>query len=94
MTTYSFHLAADHTIIETADPVTLQAKAANVAARIHRGLPDAERKTTRLYIHNGRGIVSAGLCRQGQWHDVLRDDYMGFDPRAREARTVAGLPND
>lgn len=93
-TVYTFHRAADHAIIETADPVTLQAKAANIAARIHRGLPDADQKTTRLYIHNGRGIVSAGLCRQGQWHDTLRDDYQQFEPKARQLRAEAGLPND
>jgi len=93
-TTYTIHRAEDHQIIETAEPGNLQAKAANVAARIHRGLPDADRKTTRLYVHNGRGIIAAALCRQGLWHDILRDDFMRCEPAARDERERAGYPND
>lgn len=93
-TTYSIHRAADHEIIETARPETLQQIVAHIAARIHRGLPDADLKTTRLYIHNGRGIVAAGLCRQGTWHDTVREDYMHLDPHARMKRTEARLSND
>lgn len=93
-TIYTIHRAEDHQIIETAEPGNLQQRAAHVAARIHRGLPDADLRTTRLYIHNGRGVVAAGLCRQGVWHDILRDDYMPFAPKARALRMTAGLPVD
>lgn len=93
-TTYTFHRAADHQIIDTAEPTTLQAKAANIAARIHRGLPDGNDRTTRIYVHNGLGVIGAGLCRQGTWTDILRDDYRQFDQQARELRAAAGLAND
>lgn len=93
-TTYSFHRAADHAILETANPANLQQIAAHIARRIHRGLPDGDLRTTRIYIHNGLGVIGAGLCRQGVWHDILRDDYRQFDAKARDVRTAAGLPND
>lgn len=93
-TTYTFHRAADHKILDTAEPATLRTKAANIAARIHRGLPDADAKRTRVYVHNGLGVIAAGLCRQGTWHDILRDDYRQFDQQARELRAAAGLAND
>lgn len=93
-TIYTFHRASDHEIIDTAEPATLQSKAAHIAARIHRGLPDADLKSTRIYCHNGTGIVAVGLCKQGQWHDLLRDDWHQFDDVAREKRHAAHLPND
>ena len=93
-TVYTFHRAADHKIIDTAEPENLQAKTANIAARIHRGLPDADLKRTRIYIHNGRGIIAAGLCRAGLWHDILRDDYMAFETKAAAERKAAGYPLD
>lgn len=92
-TVYSFHAAEDHSILDTATPETMQAKAANIAARIHRGLPYPD-KATRVYCHNGRGIVAVGLCRQGLWNDLLRDDWQQFDAVAREKRAAAHLPND
>lgn len=93
-TIYSIHRASDHAIIETATPHNLQQIAAHIARRIHAGLPDADLKTTRLYVHNGLGVVAAGLCRQQLWHDTLRENYMAFDDKARAARDAAGLPND
>lgn len=93
-TIYSIHRASDHEIIETATPHNLQQMTAHTARRIHAGFPDADLKTTRLYVHNGRGVVAAGLCRQQLWHDTLRADYMDFDDKARAAREAAGLPND
>lgn len=87
-TTYSFHRAADHTIIDIAKPANLQLKAQAVAGALrHRG-------TVRIYVHNGRGVVAALLCRDGAAHDILRDDYMAFDDRARDERTAFGLTND
>jgi hypothetical protein len=93
-TIYTIHSANDHSILETATPGDLQAKAANVAARIGRGLPDGQNRTWRVYVHNGRGVVAAGLCRDGLWHDILRDDYMAFEPKARALRVAAGFPVD
>lgn len=93
-TVYTFHRASDHSIINTAAPATLNNTAAQIAERIHRGLPDRDLKSTRIYVHNGAGVIAAGLCRQGLWHDILRDDYRQFDAKAREQRTAAGWPND
>lgn len=93
-TIYTIHTAHDHSILDTAEPGNLQAKAAHIAARIHRGLPDADLKRTRVYVHNGRAIIAAGLCRDGLWHDILRDDYMQFEPKARALRIAAGWPVD
>lgn len=87
-TTYSFHRAADHSIIDTATPVNLQLVAQNVAAAL------AREGTVRVYVHNGRGVVAALLCRGGAAHDILRDDYMAFDGAARWTRSHYGLAND
>lgn len=95
MTTYSFHAAADHSIMDTAKPDTLQQVAARIAETLHRGRPvDALTQTYRVYIHNGLGVIGAGLCRDGVWHDILRDDYRQFDAAARTRREARNLPND
>ena len=87
-TTYSFHRASDHAIIDIARPDNLQLKAQTVAAALrHQG-------TVRIYVHNGRGVVAALICRDGVAHDILRDDYMGFDGTARWTRDHYGLTND
>lgn len=88
-TVYTFHRAEDHAILATAEPSNLQTVAATVAA----SLAD-NGETRRAYVHNGRGVIAAGLCRQGRWNDILRDDYMGFALKARLKRAEAGLPND
>lgn len=94
-TTYTFHDARDHRIIDTATPETLQLAAAEVAETLHRGRPvDTDDTTHRVYVHNGKGVVAAGLCRGGSWHDVLRDNYREFDEAARTRRAALGLPND
>lgn len=93
-TAYTFHRAEDHSILATAQPFNLNIVAAYVAARINRDMTDADRKTTRIYVHNGAGVIGAGLCRDGLWHDILRDDYRQFDKTAREIRDTAGLTND
>lgn len=90
-TIYSFHRAEDHAILEIAEPGNLQSVAANVARSISRA--DGS-QTRRAYVHNGRGIVAAGLCRAGIWHDTLRENYASFDKAARAERTAAGYPND
>ena len=87
-TTYSFHRAADHSILDTATPVNLQLVAQNVAAAL------AREGTVRVYVHNGRGVVAALLCRDGAAHDILRDDYMAFDGAARWTRSHYGLANN
>lgn len=91
-TIYTFHRASDHSIIDTAEPGTLQQTAQTLGRAISR--EDDSGKSRRAYVHNGTGIVAAGLCQSGLWHDVLRDDYMTFDTVAREHRTAAGYPND
>lgn len=87
-TTYSFHRASDHAIIDIAHPGNLQLKAQAVAGALrHQG-------TVRIYVHNGRGVVAALLCRDGLAHDILREDYMSFDGAARWTRDHYGLTND
>ena len=90
-TTYTFHRAEDHAIRATAEPGTVQDVAAQVARSMTSGAGDV---TRRLYIHNGKGVVAAGLCRAGVWHDILRDDYQQFDAKARAEREAYGLAND
>lgn len=95
-TIYSFHRVEDHAILATAEPANLQ----DVAARIAKSIANYPAATTRhgharrVYIHNGLGIVGAGLCRDGIWHDILRDDYHQFDDKARDKRAADGLAND
>jgi len=93
-TVYTFHRAEDHAIYATAEPGNLQQVAAFVARNLtSRDHHDAD-TTRRVYIHNGLGVVSAGLCRAGLWHDILRDDYRPFDGKARAMRAADGWPND
>lgn len=89
-TTYTFHRADDHTILETAYPTNLQLRAQSVAVALRN------QGTVRIYVHNGRGVVAALLCRAGAAHDILRDDYMGdtIDDAARWTRAHYGLTND
>lgn len=87
-TTYSFHRADDHAILDIANPANLQLRAQAVAGALrHRG-------TARIYVHNGCGVVSALLCRDGFAHDILRDDFMCCDDGARRTRDHYGLTND
>lgn len=92
-TTYTFHRAANDQIIETAKAGTLQAKAAHLAARIHKGIENGSDRTTAIYVHNGTEVIAAGLCNQGLWQDTSHDRYRQFDQQARELRTAAGLAN-
>jgi len=93
-TEYSFHHAYDHAIIGTATPGSLQIIAAQIAAMITGTGTNGGTSTQRVYVHNGLGIVGAGLCRNGLWTDILRDDYRQFDDKARTEREQAGLTND
>ena len=88
-TIYTIHSANDHSIIATAAPENLQHVVATVATAI-----SSADKTRRAYVHNGRGIIAAGLCRAGIWHDILRDDYMAFETKAAAERKAAGYPVD
>jgi len=91
MTTfYSFHRAADMAMIETALVADLQTVAAHVAKRV---APHND-NTSRVFIHNGLGVVCAGLCRGGVWHDMPHDDFSKLDDAARAEREAFGLPND
>ena len=89
-TVYTFHRAEDHAILATAEPGNLQ----SVAARVAAALTGTDSATRRAYVHNGLGIVAAGLCRGGIWQDILRDNYHQFDAKARALRDADGLPND
>lgn len=91
-TTYTFHRASDHAILATAEPGNLQQTAQTIARAISRENDRGENR--RAYIHNGKGVIGAGLCRSGLWHDVLREDYMQFDDVARLKRAIDGYPND
>ncbi|KPQ16710.1 MAG: hypothetical protein HLUCCO18_07610 [Rhodobacteraceae bacterium HLUCCO18] len=86
-TTYSFHRAYDHAVVEVADPVNLQLRAQSLARL-------TANHGKRFYVHNGRGVVAALLVKPHGALDVLRDDYLQFDGRARDERTAFGLIND
>ena len=88
LTTYTFHRADDHAILDTAEPANLQLRAQTVAAALR------DLGTVRVYVHNGRGVVAALLCRDGAVHDILRDDFMRCDGAARRTRERRGLAND
>lgn len=90
LTIYTFHRADDHRILKVAEPATLQKQAAIVAEALSRTTD----QTRRVYVHNGKAIVAAGICRAGRWNDTLRENYTPFEPQARAARTAAGYPND
>jgi hypothetical protein len=92
ITTYTFHRAYDHAILATAEPRNLQTVAATIATAISR--ENDTGASRRVYIHNGRGVIGAGLCRAGRWTDILRDDYRQFDAKARTVRDAAGYAND
>lgn len=86
-TTYSFHRAYDHSIVETADPANLQARAGGLC--FHKA-----NIGERFYVHNGRGVVAALLVKHHGVFDLLRDDYLQFDGAARWTRAHYGLSND
>lgn len=90
-TTYTIHRAEDGAILATANPENVQQTAQTVARSL---ATSGDRATRRAYVHNGRGVVAAGICRGGAWHDILRDDFMRCDATARAARTAYGLTND
>lgn len=87
-TTYTIHAAYDHAIVETANPSNLQETVAQFVAKA------STNQGKRFYVHNGLGVVAAVLVRNFKAFDVLRDDYMAFDAKAREQRTEAGIAND
>lgn len=89
-TIYTFHAAEDHTIRATATTCNLQ----EIAKRVAAGMTHGTNKTRRVYVHNGVGIVAAGLCRDGAWHDVLRNDYHQFEPKARDERRAFGITDN
>lgn len=86
-TTYSFHRAYDHAIVELADPTNLQARAGGLCQL--QGNHGA-----RFYVHNGRGVVAALLVKPHGVFDLFREDYLQFDGAARRERTAFGLSND
>lgn len=90
-TVYTIHRAEDAEILATANPANLQQVAANVARSL---ATSGDRQTRRAYVHNGRGIIAGGLCRGGQWHDILREDFAQCEPSASAKRAAAGWPND
>jgi len=95
-TIYTFHRAEDHGILATAEPGNLQEVAGMIAKSIANYPASTTRHgtTRRVYVHNGLGVIGAGLCRNGIWNDILRDDYRQFDDKARTEREQAGLTND
>lgn len=95
-TIYTFHRAEDHAILATAEPGNVQQVAALVARSIanYPAASTQHGRTRRAYVHNGKGIVAAGLCRSGAWHDILRDDFMQCEPKARTARIAEGYHVD
>lgn len=84
--TYSIHNAYDHSIVRTFD-VDDDTKAISLSIA-----EEFESKgTCRFYVHNGVGVVSAIMTRDGMARQIVRDDYMKFSPKAIEARTEANV---
>lgn len=86
-TTYSIHSAYNHEIWATAVPGNLQ----DVVRRIAAANLTNQGATTRFYVHNGLGVVGAFLTRSGSAHDILRNDYMRFEEKARDKRAAYGI---
>lgn len=86
-TTYTIHDARNHEVVAKAYTGTLATVAKTLATQV-----DAL-TTRRFYVHNGVGIVAAFLTRNGDAHEILRDDFMKFDTPARAAREAAGFEN-
>lgn len=86
-TTYTVHSANNHAVEWSGQADDLIHAAALVAGSNMTG-------TKRFYVHNGKGVVAAFLTRNGSAHEVLRQDYMQFDSKARAAREADGHPND
>ena len=90
-TIYTIHRASDGAILATAKPGTV-AETAQTVARTVATVTDGS--TMRAYIHNGRGIVGAGIMRAGRWSDTLREDYERCNGTARAMRASHGYPID
>lgn len=87
LTTYSIHRAHDHSVVGTASGINLQHRAQVLSE-------DAANHGKRFYVHNGKGVVAAMLVKPHGAFDLLRDDYLQFNPKAREHRAALGLVND
>lgn len=87
MTTYSIHRAYDHSVVVTASGINLQTRAQALTE-------DAANHGKRFYVHNGKGVVAAMLVKPNGAFDLLRDDYLQFNQKARDLRAALGLAND
>ncbi len=87
LTTYSIHRAYDHVVVVTASGINLQTRAQALTE-------EAANHGKRFYVHNGKGVVAAMLVKPHGAFDLLRDDYLQFNPKAREHRAALGLAND
>lgn len=88
-TTYSIHAAFNHGIVATATVDNLQQVAQQVAQEYTSGHNSA----LRFYVHNGLGVIAAFMARNGTAHNILRNDYLQFNEKAREQRTAENLSN-
>ena len=86
-TTYSFHRARDHSIVEVANPSNLQQRAQSLCSV-------RQNHDERFYVHNGLAVIAAILVKPHGAFDLLRDDYLKFDGDARWTRRHYGLTND
>ncbi|WP_422002361.1 hypothetical protein [Roseovarius mucosus] len=87
LTTYSIHRAYDHSVVVTASGINLQTRAQALTE-------DAANHGKRFYVHNGKGVVAAMLVKPHGAFDLLRDDYLQFNQKARDLRAALGLAND
>jgi hypothetical protein len=87
LTTYSIHRAYDHAVVVTASGINLQTRAQALSE-------EPANHGKRFYVHNGKGVVAAMLVKPHGAFDLLRDDYLQFNQKARDLRTALGLAND
>lgn len=88
VTVYTIHAAYNHRVAMTF-------KVGDDMAQMCRDLArDAcdHKQTVRFYVDNGVGVIAAFLCRNGEAHPVLRDDYLKFHGAAVAARSEHGIP--
>lgn len=85
-TTYTAHDARDHSVVAT---FGINDDTVEVLTKVAEAFKD--QGTRRFYIHNGAGVVSALLARDGKMTQILRDDYIQFSAKGRNARAECGI---
>lgn len=91
-TVYTIHAAANHVIVAVYEfEGNVGIDHAYPARQV--AMDQTDGKTRRFYLHNGVGVIAAFMVRNGEAHEILRNDYVQFGDRAKEIRAAAGHAN-